>query len=520
MSRTLRKQFLRVVFYGIPILGIGWFHGIRRSAFHDSTATIQKSALDDSRKEPLILPKGLRYGVERKLRTRIISKSGRKSVIDLNHKGEIQLNPVPAADGISRYRISLRLNFTNPEASPSLFQDLESRHPVEVRLTPDFHLISLHVENSQNQENPDELNLMRDLISILAYQSLQDTTGNYEAQWDASPPVIRKRKLRYVSPKLSTIRILSSLHEIRVRENGVPVSMEGGERMQMAISKGVELETESIYRFQLLNASSNPSFNLSLREESEWMSVGLDLDAVPASSVKSSYEVPSARAIEEKLSGLLEVKPADRLGLFHEMVSVFRRAPERIADFIPMVFGLGVPRERTQFGIGVLANLDQDLAQRALLDAYRSHEADPALQHLILNSLATSGVALRDDTRKALLDLPGSDESIAFVLGSSLRITPNDQVRERLRSLFMNAGEENRRIVALEAIGNSGDAFFIPLLKESLQSSSERIRAKAAFATRFLSDSIKGDLLDSVSRDGSELVFRAVQEARQFSPTP
>jgi hypothetical protein len=290
--------------------------------------------------------------------------------------------------------------------------------------------------------------------------------------------------------------------------------------MQMTISKGVDLETESIYRFQLLDASSSSPFILSQRDESEWTSVGLDLDAVPASSAKSPYDVPSARAIEVKLASLSGATPADRLGLFHEMVSIFRRAPERVADFIPIVFEVGAPRERIQFGIGVLANLDQDLAQRALLEAYRGYEADPALQHLILNSLATSDVALRDDTRKALLDLPSSDESIAFVLGASLRITPNDQVRERLRSLFLSADEENRKIVALEAIGNSGDAFFIPLLKESLQSSSERIRAKAAFATRFLSDSTKAALLDSVSPDGSELVFRAVREAREFSPAP
>jgi hypothetical protein len=332
----MKKKILGFGLFGIPILGVVLYQGVYQSFTRDSTEVIRKAPSRAFEQKQSISRSILRYGVERKLRSSLTDKNQKKTVIDLDYHGEIRLDPVPGSDGDFRYRFSFRLNFEDPGQKSSRLH--ESSHPVEVRFSRDFDLISLQADNSQSPESLDELNLIRDLVSILAFRSSQDTTGNYETGWSGSDRQLLKRKVRYVSPGLFHIRILSSLHEIKIREDGLPVSIVGGERMQLPVSKGVDLETDSGFRLLLLEGNSRGPAALSLKEGLGLRNVGLALDAVSPSSGEEQFRTRDAKDLEEMLSMLPETKPPARMGLFHQMVEVLRREPKLLPGFIQMVW--------------------------------------------------------------------------------------------------------------------------------------------------------------------------------------
>ncbi len=499
MPRSLKWVFLA----GALILSFHSFlgSGHRNLPDAESMQTHLESETGRKASEPLC------FAFQRKLNAEIQIGGDRSVVMKESHQGEVILMPLQGPESLNSYLVSFVLHSNHPVTGEK--KVLRRSHlPVEVRFSSDFLISKLLSIGQRNRETTDDLNLVRDLLTNLAFRGSEDTTGVYEAEWEGRPPLQMKRKIRYLDPALETTRILDSFHEIRQNESGIPLELRGWDRTRVPISKSESLETVSSYRFTLrpihgTDVVSSLPLNPQLRTE-----VGMKLDpgAPREDQTLQSEEIPKLEELSKK----------EHVILFHRMLALLEANPERLRDFGADYLGDPARDDRIRFGVGVLASLNQPEAQKILFEAYPGFEGRPDHQHMILNALATSDVDLTEASKNFLLGFPIDEENVNYVLGSSLRKSPDLRVRDRLISLFYASTREEGKIVALEAIGNSGDVAFEGVLREALRSSSERIREKAAFGTRFFPNEIKESLLRSLEQDGSPRVRRAARDARGF----
>ena len=68
----------------------------------------------------------------------------------------------------------------------------------------------------------------------------------------------------------------------------------------------------------------------------------------------------------------------------------------------------------------------------------------------------------------------------------------------------------------IDAIGNSGDAHFLPYLEQDLHSDNESVREKAAFALRFVQSESSKSLIEFAMNDSKLSVQIATVKAIQY----
>jgi len=448
----------------------------------------------------------------------------------IDFSGEVALMPL-TGDGQS-YAMMYRLKNQNSGTS-----SLSTLH-VRFALSPDFKLLSFQASEARTPAEKEELNVFKDLVSLFAFQSERDTTGELQQEIKEEDGLKSRRLIKlkraYVSQgrRVANPRILSSWHQLTAGPDLRVDSILGKDELEFRFGNGLATVFDSSYRLQKLRGA-----------EEEWARADLRLDSQKNSSQDAALRSPllpadlrleqvpdeiqsrSFSELKEATRGVMSLRPTERNRLFHDLIRYFRTSPAGLRSWLESVEVTLMDesdRARTEFSIGVLATESSPEAQAALIRALERDGASPNLQHLILNSLATSDATLSLQARDSLLRLTqsGLDEGIRenaiLALGASLRTRSDDVIRSRIRELYDGAQSESEKVSVLEAMGNSGDPVFANLLWVALDSSSERIREKAAYAFRFMpsgESSVRSLALQRAGGDPSERVRQASLEA-------
>jgi hypothetical protein len=395
------------------------------------------------------------YSYSRQINSDLISPSGGTPVLRLKLEGEVWLIPSNGPEGESWFRVGFALR------SRTGADEIHSTLPVFFGIDPGLRLLGIRAPKAKNQQESDELNLIRDWVSLFAFGDPRDTAGESLARMEGTGRRRIKIKERYLGDEASRIEILESRHEMVLDQEGLAELIEGRERTLMSLARGVRLENRLQYRMErkkteaIGRAAENwTKTGRTAKDDDSFLLTDLHLEGQ-----EDAPNRPDFSHLERSFRTLREIHGGARLKVFHELVGGLRKEPARIPWFRALAESNRTDLTLFSHSIGVMASLDSDEAQSALPAWFGEEGGRPQVQRMILNALATTGVKLREGTIRFLLENLEKQEGAAYALGSSLRNQDRPEVRARLMDLYERAGSERERRIAMDAIRNSGDVF-------------------------------------------------------------
>jgi hypothetical protein len=366
------------------------------------------------------------------------------------------------------------------------------------------------------QEETDELNVWKDIASILAYRCGEDTTGEYDCAWNEQDFSGRKTKRAYRGAIGKTVRIVSSAHESRWDQEGHPFLLVGRDELKMNGGSGSGMDSVSTYRLMRKAEVKAPkAYASTLRE------------VIPQRvRIEHSH---SLEGLNERLTLLLkddfksfDSQPSIRLRHFHEWLKGLRLLPSRVQEFRNYIEAAAVLHSSAmEFGIGVLAGCGGAGADRILMDWFHSDTSDSRRKHLILNAIASNSAKPGPELQEFLRGLSRSDDqdlalNAALAIGAGLRREADGPGAERLIEMYRSAQSPELRAVLLDSFGNSGNSQFLPFLLQSLQEDELRLREKAAYASRFMDGESALQLVSKAVLDPAPSVRQAAIRSLWF----
>ncbi len=494
------------VFIGLAVL-YGWSerqtpHGSREPASREPAAEIPGPRGPAPRDG-----KTLTYRFKRHIKADLQTDSNQKPMVNLMIDGKVWLNELSSEGDLTLVSLQYALKEANSE-------EIHYSHlPFLVELTNSLKIKSIKSVTPLNQSDEDEINLLRDFISLYAYGSDTDTSGAYIFKLKAEDEKFIKTKLRYTSNELKNVEISNSLYVGKLdRFTLAPLRIEGREEVRVSSSKLSFLQTVSSCLIERITAElpEHPVQFTSLEGLKE-----LNLKAESS----NQFKVQDWSALKLQLDQIAKLTKAQRLVLFHELTKLLKTKPEFVASFQATIENQFKEPGLFTFGIGVLATAGNDEAQAVLRNWTTQF---PESIHTVLNAFATSDANLNSDTRKFLMSQvsdakdPGVSQNAAFALGSALKKTNDEEARLQLLELYRRAEGERDRLSALDAMGNSGDIGFLVALKKSMKSESPAEREKATFAFRFMRADLASPFLLKAFRDPAAQVKSASIRALQY----
>ncbi len=410
-----------------------------------------------------------------------------------------------------RYRFSFSLTDEKGQGVPSnLF--------LEATLNPDLEILSVSEPTPQSAEEEDVLTFLKDLVSIFAYRSHQDTAGNYAYEIkNLGTHQLMKRKTRYLDEKINAITLVESIHRINpgIEYSGLEITS-----LKLSLGKSAqELVTKTSYRMVLSKENKPISFVSSTKGV---RARDLHFGSLKVSPVFSVHEKTSWESVAARLGTLSQVGAQERGEIFHKTVMALNDHPEKLADFLGWFNGAVLNASffnasLFSFGIGTLATVGTPDAQHALVQLYQRLVSDPsqvAQCHSILNALTTTEVSLTEEVHSLLAtelnQIHGTDLAMnaAFALGTAIQKETALNLDSQadvvaLAQAAAQAKSQKDRLDFLDAMGNSGNAAFLPQISEQLRSQDPLWREKATYALRFMNDSSAAPLLTNALNDSS-----------------
>jgi hypothetical protein len=438
------------------------------------------------------------FHFSRKIASQFVGRGQSKDGFQLKEEGTVTL--LPAFDSEKRQWSKVVLNLDLDQGRIQL----SSTFPVWARFDSAQHLIELKARKPLSAAEKEELNFIRDWVSLYAFHDSQDAMGRYRAKFSLGRRSEIKIKERYLGPMGDQREILKSRHLIFYDPKGVMQRMRGEERIRFPFSGNWKLETESSYQIELtedhpMNPERIPRF------QSE--SVSISLDEVIPRPQKSWLQIKSNFVGSDLKSH------GERLRVFHEVLGALREEPGRIAEFKGSAEEIRSDAHKFQVAIGVLANLESDGAQECLREWYRSESDRPEIRSAVLNALVLTPVRIPDATIAFLKSLSSTEEAAIYALGSSLRGVSRPEVQNFLNELDLRAQNEAEHQVVLDAVGNSRDPAMIPILERAWNSGSTSLREAAILATRFMPQEQVAPLIQRARIDSEESVREAVNRS-------
>lgn len=176
--------------------------------------------------------------------------------------------------------------------------------------------------------------------------------------------------------------------------------------------------------------------------------------------------------------------------------------------------------------LGAISATETLESEKILKDILNRRMHEPGVVNRVIPMLVLGRIPGRD-TIKLLKDISSSDtrEDVRITSDLALSIAAN-KIAERDPGLakplvdrairnFKSAKDEDERLSRLEELGNTGSDRILSLIKKSLSSKEESLRAKAVFQLRFVKSGEAEDLLISHLGDKHLNVRRSV--AKTFS---
>lgn len=380
----------------------------------------------------------------------------------------------------------------------------------EVKLDQGYQILSLKTPLYESENEQNAILFLKDLISIYAFQSLEDTSGKYEAEVKKSEStdetVWIKKKTRYENLNYASLKFTKSIHEIHLKSELEEAS--GLEETQ----KG-ELTTFGVYQLKRLNDNTVKSFsiqNLSMKPDS------LTTNPNQVAKTKTSWVM-----LESKLNELFQLKGQEKMNAFHDVLTMLKNNPELLKEFMKWAKVEPVDPLKTRLAIGLLSSLGTNESQHELVTMYQEDKNQSREKsHLILNSFATSGSKLSTEAvglLNAVLDqrkeTPELAANAAYALGAAGDV-------KKITELAKKSSSTPEKVIYIDAIGNSGSLDSLPFLLESTKSSDPLIREKAIFALRFVNDPRVKTVFEQSINDPQVSVRYSVVKAVPYQAAP
>jgi hypothetical protein len=448
------------------------------------------------------------FTFHRSIQARLNSKAGTppKNFANVAYEGKFFVEWKKAATPTARFSFVLA-------------QGQHASAVIEATLTADYHLLSLRAPTASTEFDQDTISVLKDLVSIYAFRSDEDTTGKYEAKWTN----LTKTKIKYLSPQFASIQILNSKHAVELAaDQKTPVAFSGIEETAMKSGKEAVLISHSEYQIQKIKFAANDLKLIpaqKLNEKLKDATLQLSASANPYTHVAWS-------SVRPQLDSVSNLPASERLKVFHALVHALKTNPDELEDLTDFIRQNASNPVKANLAIGAMATAGTPDAQKALIELYQEwaqagNHLD--LQHAILGAFTTSDAPATPDTRTFLNSLVattasndtevGISEDAAFALGSSMQKESDPAAEKKLSDYYSAAATDAQKMASLDAMGNSGDANFIPVLEQNLNSSDAALREKAVFSARYIQDPRVSSIFAQAMSDSDVRVSEAAVQA-------
>ena len=525
-ERIMRSQLnvWRVLF--VLLIGIGIAFGIKRSQQHEGKHIRELASVKSSEKiiettqvnvpRMSISQNREVYRFKRKVSADLLADASRsispmKNLVDLNYQGLLIVDWKQENES-SIAQISFQLE--NPK--------LNSNFYLEVEFDQDLKVNKIKSPKVSKQEDQEKISILKDLVSLYAFYSSEDTTGVYEAVYkidSQNKNKIHKQKTRYISDEKNNISLLSSKQVLELDPaNHSFLSLEGTEETEMNTEKKSGIRTYSSFVF---TRSSEAYDHLLVKKLSNVQMVE-DHFALNEINVKS--EKISWLQVQENLNKGLSFTGNDRHVLFNDTEKALKNNPELVLGLKNWTLSQS-ETSAIHLGIGVLASEGSSLSQKALVDLFQEYlkkEETKPLCHTIISAFTTTEVPLTTESKQLLMNLvvQKNDSDLAtnasFAIGSALKKEVDPALEQKLDQIVRNANNRSEQLATLDAIGNSGDVHFLSYLDQSLHASDTLVRERAAFALRFIQSEETKRLIEIAMNDRELSVNLAGVKAIQY----
>jgi hypothetical protein len=495
-----------ILFFGAFAISVFTKNSLKKVMVSDrAPSSIPTKVIDNS----IALPENAEvtaYHYERNVLAEIKDKTT-KPILNLSMQGTVFFTAISHSDDSET--VSLQFELTQGGDK----EEHDSHVPFVIELSKGQNILSVRTPKTLSKLDEDDVNVLKDFMSLYAYGVNRDTTGVYQFKLDRDGTDVQKVKLKYESPTLQTIAILSSNTQGEVdAAKGTWLKVQGKEQTRMeGMGNGQTLLTTSLFKIEKLNSALKPKAGI--RSFANLEDANLDLIS------HREFATSSWTELKARLANIKSLTRPQRLALFHDLSKLLKSDPEAVLAFRKYIEAMAKEPGLMMFGIGVLATAGTDLAQATLRDWYHGGFG---VEHTVLNALSMTSAELTDDTRNFLKAIVGNQnqpefaQNAAYALGSSLKHSDDDGARTALESFYAGSQNEANKLTALDAMGNSGDDHFIPTLKIAAQSANPAEREKAVFGARFLAPDAAAPLLLAGYQDGALAVQNASIRALAF----
>jgi hypothetical protein len=361
------------------------------------------------------------------------------------------------------------------------------------------------------------ISVAKDLLSLLFFPLRSDTTGNFEAAFEALPDEgdlkrLKKVKLAYLKP--APAKILSSAHIVKWKKSlAMPEEVSGKD--ESLLGSG-EITSENTYQLKFSGVwlAAAPA-NLAALRHPETLAIRptkLSLKDHP------DYAKLDWGDISARLRAVARLSSSEQLALFGDLVKLLEMDPSKVGEVVALMKAeksRGAASPLFQQAIGALATNGSPEAQAALVAIYQDPAVPVSGKGSILSSLTTTQAALDAATRDFLAQTMAGETNkdlamgAAFALGASLEKAPDDdQAKDAIQRILAawdasaNSSLEER-LALLDVMGNSGRLEFFQAVATALRTGKEpELRARSAFSLRFMASQAARELLVSALGDG------------------
>jgi hypothetical protein len=348
----------------------------------------------------------------------------------------------------------------------------------------------------------------------------RDATGAYTAryEWDGATGRLTKKKAGYEPP----VELVQSDGGGTIDEGGWPTTLASDDAVRVTLADGTVLDAEISVQHRLLRMAvkAAPPLPAELSATAPAPS--------PSNQTWDRAEADRARMEGKRGADVLRSlaagpAPAKVPALMADLQAALRLDPSLIASVREAVAG-AASTGAAQALIAALGGVGRPPAVEALAALARAPDLDPERRQDVLAGL---GLAEGDapSARETLQELARSGDAATrstalLALGNRARRSESgDQQVDELLARWRDAQTADERTLALQALGNSGNARILPAVEEGLAAVEATVRGAAVVALRFLRTPEVVDLLGQVlSGDADPWVRAQVPFAARTQP--
>jgi len=379
--------------------------------------------------------------------------------------------------------------------------------------------------------------LLRTLVSSLQVPSggeaqkvvEHDATGQYEARYARTGPVVHRTKLRYL--RLLTVgggldsklvpRILRGTASVRLTDGRAIASAKIDERYEMTLPTGAKMLVDNVLTVTATGVAAAGAL-------AQLAEGALDVAAdEPFGQALSKDRFDDVRIGDRTLPQVLDTLAAGAgasddttMDAFSAVVAFARRDPGHVTEIIERA--RETPEQARRL-FDALASAGSPEAQQALISVVDTPGSDAVQRRAAARSL----IRVRDpiEAQVALLVRLARDRALRehgiYGLGTAARrlrgAGATDRaaaIGERLRRLLSEATDDPQRMRVLRGIANAADAALLGSAQPLLQSEAFGVREAAVFALqRMPGVDVDRVLVEQLAKEGHASVRTAVVRA-------